>query len=213
MHPLKKSPKKCKTPSRGPWLRWGLLEGPEGVIAAIVCDTLKNVVRHGVLHRLSCDRGQRQRDDNKKIKLALLKGGWGHGGVGGRDQLSKNAVKRRTKSTRKRNTPENAGNRPFPESAFSGVLRFQVCCVFGCSLAPANKRLTKPKNRTNSTKEFSEQFEGFIGSLPNKTRVLRQITPESSPERSANSLSHSFFVVPFLSPISCDGGVQSHLGH
>ena len=30
---------------------------------------------------------------------------------------------RRTKSTRKRNTPENAGNRLFPESAFLGVLR------------------------------------------------------------------------------------------
>ena len=30
---------------------------------------------------------------------------------------------RRTKSTRKRNTPENAGNRPFPESAFSGVFQ------------------------------------------------------------------------------------------
>ena len=34
-----------------------------------------------------------------------------------------------TKSTRKRNTPENAGNRPFPESAFSGVLRFRVLFV------------------------------------------------------------------------------------
>ena len=36
---------------------------------------------------------------------------------------------------------------------------------------------------------------------PNKTRVLRQIAPESSPERSAKSLSHNFFVVRFLSPI------------
>ena len=35
--------------------------------------------------------------------------------------------------------------------------------------------------------------------LPNKTRVLRQIEPESSPERSGKSLSHNFFVVPFLS--------------
>ena len=34
------------------------------------------------------------------------------------------------------------------------------------------------------------------GSLPNKTRVLRQIAPESSPKRSATSLSHSFFVAP-----------------
>ena len=35
----------------------------------------------------------------------------------------------RTKSTRKRNTPENAGIRPFRESAFSGVLRFRVLFV------------------------------------------------------------------------------------
>ena len=33
-----------------------------------------------------------------------------------------------------------------------------------------------------------------------KTRVLRQIAPESSPERLAKSLSHSFFVAPCLSP-------------
>ena len=62
-------------------------------------------------------------------------------------------------------------------------------------LSGAKKDLTKPKNRTDSTKEFSEQFEGATGSLPSKTRVLRQITPESSPERSAKSLSHNFFVV------------------
>ena len=65
----------------------------------------------------------------------------------------------------------------------------------------AKKEPQSPKNRTNSTKEFSEQFEGVSGSLPSKTRVLRQIAPESSPESSAKSLSHSFFVVPFLSPI------------
>ena len=63
----------------------------------------------------------------------------------------------------------------------------------------SQKGATKPKNRTNSTKEFSE-LRGVSGSLPSKTRVLRQIAPESSPERSAKSLSHSFFVVPFLSP-------------
>ena len=79
-------------------------------------------------------------------------------------RLSSVLGQRRTKSTRKRNTPENAGHRPFPQSAFSGVcvfgalcsppenathpktqilgtvgyLRFRVCCVFGCFLAPAN---------------------------------------------------------------------------
>ena len=63
----------------------------------------------------------------------------------------------------------------------------------------SQKGPTKPKNRANSTKEFSEQFEGVTGSFLCKTRVLGQIAPESSPERSAKSLSHSFFVVPFLS--------------
>ena len=40
----------------------------------------------------------------------------------------------------------------------------------------------------------------------NKTRVLRQITPENSPENSAKSLSHKFFGVPFLSLIVIAGG-------
>ena len=48
---------------------------------------------------------------------------------------------RRTKSTRKRNTPENAGNRPFPESAFSGVLRFRVLFV-----SPLRGRQRTPEN-------------------------------------------------------------------
>ena len=65
----------------------------------------------------------------------------------------------------------------------------------------SQKGRTKPKNCMNSTKEYSEQFEGVTVSLPSKTRVLRQIAPESSPERSAKSLWHSFFVVPFLSQI------------
>ena len=69
--------------------------------------------------------------------------------------------------------------------------------TFGSQKGP-----TKPKNRTNSTKESSEQFEGATGSLPSKTGVLRQIAPGSSPERSAKSLSHSFFVVP-LYPSIC----------
>ena len=59
---------------------------------------------------------------------------------------------------------------------------------------------TKPKNRTNSAKEFFEQFEGVAGQCPVKQGFLRQIAPESSPGRSAKSLSdsHSFFVAPFL---------------
>ena len=44
----------------------------------------------------------------------------------------------------------------------------------------------------------------FMAVFPSlKTRVLRQITLESSPERLAKSLSHSLLVVPLLSPIIC----------
>ena len=85
-----------------------------------------------------------------------------------------------------------SGDRPRKEGSHSGgVYSFR-----------SQKGLTKPKIRTNSTKEFSEQFKGVSVSLPYKARVLRQIAPESSPERSAKSLRHSFFVVPFLSPNS-----------
>ena len=61
----------------------------------------------------------------------------------------------------------------------------------GGSLAQEPKRLTKPKNRTNSTKEFSEQFEGITGSLASEARGLRQtkkIAPESSPEHSEHKI-------------------------
>ena len=44
----------------------------------------------------------------------------------------------------------------------------------------SSKGPTKPKHRTNSTTEFSEQFERVTRSLHNKTRALRQITPETS---------------------------------
>ena len=56
---------------------------------------------------------------------------------------------RRTKSTRKRNTPENAGHRPFPESAFLGVLRFRVC--FG-ALLEGNKE--HPKTQHTRKRRF-----------------------------------------------------------
>ena len=63
----------------------------------------------------------------------------------------------------------------------------------------------EPK-RTRKAKKSHEQHQiifwtTLTGTLPNKTRVSRQIAPECSLERSAKSLSHSFFVVPFLSPI------------
>ena len=50
--------------------------------------------------------------------------------------------------------------------------------------------LTKPQNRTNNTNKFSEQFEGATGWLPSKTRVLRQIAPDSSPEQGFWGKSH-----------------------
>ena len=48
------------------------------------------------------------------------------------------------------------------------------------------KRTHKAKDRTNSTRGFSDQFEWVTGSFPSKTRVLRRIAPESSPECSQN---------------------------
>ena len=50
--------------------------------------------------------------------------------------------------------------------------------------------------------------EGIFWTIWGDYRVViqrnkgRQIAPENSPEHSANSLSHSYFVVPFLSPKS-----------
>ena len=80
------------------------------------------------------------------------------------------------------------------------VLGMTCARVSGTSGTSRPSLCANPQIGTNSTKEFSEQFEGGYRSLPGKTRVLRQIAPESSPERSAKSLSHSFFVVPSLSP-------------
>ena len=56
------------------------------------------------------------------------------------------------KSTRKRNKPKNAGNRPFPESGLSGVLRFRVC--FG-ALLEGNKE--HPKTQHTRKRRFWEQ--------------------------------------------------------
>ena len=55
----------------------------------------------------------------------------------------------------------------------------------------SQKGVRKPKNRTKSTKDCSEHFEGVSRSLPSKTRVLRQIVLESSPERSARTPCHT----------------------
>ena len=59
------------------------------------------------------------------------------------------------------------------------------------------------KKRTPKARETHEQYqrisEQFEGTTRKKTRVLRQITPESSSESSEKSLSQKFFGVPFLS--------------
>ena len=54
-------------------------------------------------------------------------------------------------------------------------------------------RTPKPKNHVHSTEEF---ILNNSRALPNKTRVLRQIAPESSPKSLAKSLSNKFFSVP-----------------
>ena len=55
---------------------------------------------------------------------------------------------------------------------------------------PQSQRIarTAPKNFLNNSR-----------AVANKTRVLRQIAPENSPESSAKSLLQKFFGVPFLS--------------
>ena len=64
------------------------------------------------------------------------------------------------------------------------------------------KRTHKAKYSREQHPRIFRTIRGGYRSLSSKTRVVRQIAPESSPERSAKSLSHSFFVVPCLSPIN-----------
>ena len=71
-----------------------------------------------------------------------------------------------------------------------------------CSLrSGAKKDPQSQKIARTAPKNFLNNLRWGYRSLPSKTMVLRQIAPESSPERSAKSLSHSFFVVPFSVPI------------
>ena len=84
---------------------------------------------------------------------------------------------RRTKSTRKRNTPENAGNRPLPESAFSGVLRFRVC--FGALLEGSKTQAKKQHTRKRRFWERSvtcifgcEAFSALFGACQTKIAPL-----------------------------------------
>ena len=57
------------------------------------------------------------------------------------------------------------------------------------------KRTHKAKTSQCEHQRIFWTIRGGYRSLPSKTGVLMQIAPESSPERSAKSLSHSFFVV------------------
>ena len=57
----------------------------------------------------------------------------------------------------------------------------------------SQQRTPKPKIARTVPKKFLNNLRA----LSNKTRVLMQITSESSPESSARSLSHKFFGVPF----------------
>ena len=73
-------------------------------------------------------------------------------------------------------------------------------------LKPAAIRTTSRPKRNPKAKKSHEQYQRIFwtirGHYPNKTRVLRQIAAETSPESSAKSLSHKFFGLPFLSPIT-----------
>ena len=68
-----------------------------------------------------------------------------------------------------------------------------------CPFSRAKKNPKAKESHDQHQITFST-IQGGYRSLPKKTRVLRQIAPESSPESSAKSLSHKFFGVPFLSP-------------
>ena len=61
------------------------------------------------------------------------------------------------------------------------------------------KKNPKAKKPHEQRQRIFWTIRGAYRSLPIKTRVLRQIAPESSPESSAKSLSQKFFGVPFLS--------------
>ena len=87
---------------------------------------------------------------------------------------------RRTKSTRKRNTPQNAGNRPFPEFRVFGCVAFS-----GALCSPLNGGAkTHPKTQNTRKRRFWKRsitcvfgcvaFSGALWRLPRfKTLKLR----------------------------------------
>ena len=70
------------------------------------------------------------------------------------------------------------------------------------------KKNPKAKQLHEQRQRIFWTIRGGYRSLPIKTRVLRQIKPESSPESSAKSLSQRFFGVPFLSLTEATGDSQ-----
>ena len=83
-----------------------------------------------------------------------------------------------------------------------GLMVHIVCST----LSALQTKIRSQKGLTHKAKETHEQhqrvfwaIQGDYRVISSKTRVLRQFASESSPERSAKSLSHSFLVVPFLS--------------
>ena len=65
-----------------------------------------------------------------------------------------------------------------------------------------NRYLSGAQQEPQSQKIARTASNNFLNNsraLPNKTSVLRQIAPESSPKSSAKSLSQKLFGVPFLS--------------
>ena len=82
---------------------------------------------------------------------------------------------------------------PYRNEGFGGTNASKATCGSGAEKDPQSQKFARTDQR------ISEQFRGVTGHSPVKTRVLRQSTTESSPERSAKSLSQSFSVVPFLS--------------
>ena len=81
-----------------------------------------------------------------------------------------------------------------------GLHRERNCKCNCCKMNQGPKRTHKAKNSREQHQRIFWTIRGGYRSLSSKTRVLRQITPASSPERSAKSLSHSFFCGAFSAP-------------
>ena len=85
--------------------------------------------------------------------------------------------------------------RGFGESSLLDLRAPDYASNWGPACFRSQRRSHEQRQRISWT------IRGGYQSLSIKTRVLRQIAPESSPERSAKSLSQKFFGVHFLSLI------------